>query len=76
MPFLIVPDTRAPTRTPPRNSITAAAQQACSSVRDLDPTEVANDYRDSDQDSNLASAMAVNSHSRRHSRLKDEEGMY
>ena len=43
IPFLIVPDTRAPTRTPPKNSMTAAAIHAWKRVSDLDPTDVAND---------------------------------
>ena len=38
IPFLIVPDTRAPTSTAPRNSKTAAAKIACFRVRDRDET--------------------------------------
>ena len=41
IPFLMVPATRDPAKTAPRNSNTAAAQQACLRVRDLELTEVA-----------------------------------
>lgn len=41
IPFLMVPATRAPTRTAPRNSQTAAQSTACLRVRDFEETEVA-----------------------------------
>lgn len=41
IPFLIVPATRAPTVTAPRNSNMAAPMMACLKVRERDETEVA-----------------------------------
>lgn len=43
IPFLIVPETRAPTRTAPRNSSTAAARIACFMVREREETAGANE---------------------------------
>ena len=44
MSFLIVPETRAPARTAPRNSMIAAAMQACHSRREREETEVAKEF--------------------------------
>lgn len=43
IPFLIVPETRAPTRTAPKNSQRAAAMHACFNVSERDATDVAKD---------------------------------
>lgn len=42
IPFLIVLETRAPTRTAPKNSKRAAAMVACRIVNDFEATAVAN----------------------------------
>lgn len=45
IPFLMVPDTLAPTRTAPRNSQIPARTQACRKVSDRDETDVAKELR-------------------------------
>lgn len=64
IPFLMVPETRAPTRTAPKNSNTEAARMACFMVSDRDETAGAKELATLSQESDdAADQVARVSHS-------------